>query len=384
VGYQRVLVKILLVIRDLSAGGTQRQVVLLANVLSRSGQRVEILTFYDKTVGHSFELDAAVICHSANKAGRWDLLGFAIRFARILRHSRPDVLYSFLDGANLFSALISIVVMGCHHRVVWGIRSSFMDWSAYDWTWKLSNRLLFLFSRMPDVVIFNSMRGLRYYADNGFRPRQQVVIANGIDTDRFYPDAQVRDQMRSQLGLNSDTVLIGTIGRIDPVKDLRTFIVVASRLIHLDLRYRFVIVGSGQSADEQALQQAIAQNKTAPFVCWVGQSPRVRDYYNAMDIFVSCSRGDGFPNTIGEAMACGLPCVVTDVGDCRTLVGDTGVLVDVGDATAMIAGVRKLESGLLLASDTSEGPRERVHSHFSVERLRSRSLSVFHNLVSTQ
>ena len=344
VGYQRFSLKVFLVIRDLSPGGTQRQVVFLANALARSGQRVGILTFYDALDGYASHLDANVVCHSLHKAGRWDLVGFAIRFARVLRQSRPDVLYSFLDGANLFSALMSMIVKGCHHRLVWGIRSSFMDWSAYDWTWKLLNRFLFWLARSPDLVVFNSIRGQHYYAEKGFRPRQQVVIANGVDTQRFYPDAQARSQMRAELAVDSDNVLIGTVGRIDPIKDLQTFIVVASRLIDLDSRYRFVIVGSGPSADERALQQAIEQNKMTRSVVRVKQSARVRDYYNAMDIFVSCSRGEGFPNTVGEAMACGVPCIVTDVGDCRLLVGDTGVVVDIGDTTAIVAGVRELES----------------------------------------
>ena len=178
-----------------------------------------------------------------------------------------------------------------------------------------------------------------------------------------------------------DNVLIGTVGRIDPIKDLQTFIAVASRLIDLDSRYRFVIVGSGPSADERALQQAIEQSKMIRSVVRVKQSARVHDYYNAMDIFVSCSRGEGFPNTVGEAMACGVPCIVTDVGDCRLLVGDTGVVVDIGDTTAIVAGVRELESQISSESITRESITKRVQVEFSVERLCSRSVTAFQALM---
>jgi glycosyltransferase involved in cell wall biosynthesis len=256
-----------------------------------------------------------------------------------------------------------------------------MDWGAYDWTWKLLNRFLFWLARSPDLVVFNSIRGQSYYAEKGFRPRQQMVIANGVDTQRFYPDAQARSQMRAELAVDLDNILIGTVGRIDPIKDLQTFIAVASRLIDLDPRYRFVIVGSGPSADEQALQQAIEQNKLIQSVVRVKQSARVHDYYNAMDIFVSCSRGEGFPNTVGEAMACGVPCIVTDVGDCRLLVGDTGVVVDIGDTTAIVAGVRKLESQISFGSITRESITKRVQVEFSVERLCSRSVTAFQALM---
>ena len=381
VGCQRFSLKVFLVIRDLAPGGTQRQVVLLANALARSGQQVGIVTFYDAVDGYSSHLDANVVCHSLDKAGRWDLVGFAIRFAGLLRQSRPDVLYSFLDGANLFSAFMSMIVKDCHHRLVWGIRSSFMDWGAYDWTWKLLNRFLFWLAKSPDLVVFNSIRGQHYYAGKGFRPRQQMVIANGIDTQRFYPDALARSQMRTELGVDSDGVLIGTVGRIDAIKDLQTFIAVASRLIDMDPRYRFVIVGSGQSADEKALQQAIEENEMTQSVVRIKQSARVHDYYNAMDIFVSCSRGEGFPNAVGEAMACGVPCVVTDVGDCRLLVGDTGVVVDVGDTKAIVVGVRKLEGQILLGSTTQQSVTKRVRVEFSVERLCSRSVTAFQALM---
>ena len=113
----------------------------------------------------------------------------------------------------------------------------------------------------------------------------------------------------------------------------------------------------------------------------VKQSARVHDYYNAMDIFVSCSRGEGFPNTVGEAMACGVPCIVTDVGDCRLLVGDTGVVVDIGDTTAIVAGVRKLESQISLGSVTQQSITKRVQVEFSVERLCSRSVTAFQALM---
>jgi len=187
--------------------------------------------------------------------------------------------------------------------------------------------------------------------------------------------------MRTELGVDSDGVLIGTVGRIDAIKDLQTFIAVASRLIDMDPRYRFVIVGSGQSADEKALQQAIEENEMTQSVVRIKQSARVHDYYNAMDIFVSCSRGEGFPNAVGEAMACGVPCVVTDVGDCRLLVGDTGVVVDVGDTKAIVVGVRKLEGQILLGSTTQQSVTKRVRVEFSVERLCSRSVTAFQALM---
>ena len=363
----------MLLIRDLDTGGTQRQLVVLANALARSGEKISVITFYAAGVTSPYLLDDRVNWYSLQKAGRWDLFGFVRRFKKLLKKERPDIVYGFLDGANLLAAVTALTNPRRQYRVVWGMRSSFMDWSNYDWTWRVLNRILFWLARVPDLVIFNSDRGAHFYKAAGFRAKSITVVPNGVDTEVFTLDNRARRQARLELGLNPAHCLVGTVGRLDPVKDLKSWLAAASRLVEIDSRFRFVIVGPGQSESSMALLQAITCSGLASFVQWVDKSDRPQDFYNAMDIYLSSSRGEGFPNTIAEAMACGVPCVVTDVGDSALLVGNTGRVTPVGDVTAMVDAVRQLQARRNVDSDVVQCIRQRVCEKFSIHQLCDRS-----------
>lgn len=317
--------KILFLIRSLEAGGAERQLVLTAKDLAKRGHSVTILTFYSGGFYESELEGAAARLISLNKTGRWDLLGFYWRLIKRLRFESPDVLYSFLDSANVFSILCKPFLF--NKKIVWGVRASNMDLSAYPWISRWSYKAECFFSRFADRIIANSHAGLDYAVAHGFPREKMCVVHNGIDTEYFAPDHSLGLPLRTQWGVADNQVLIGLVGRIDPMKGHEIFLQAAAILKENATDTRFVCVGDGEKAYVERMQAVAKDLKLNNVLIWAGVQSDMPAVYNALDLLVSSSFGEGFSNVIAEAMACDVPCVVTDVGDSADIVGDCGELV---------------------------------------------------------
>jgi glycosyltransferase involved in cell wall biosynthesis len=166
------------------------------------------------------------------------------------------------------------------------------------------------------------------------------VISNGIDTNRFVPNMEARERIRVQWGIREDEPLIGLVGRLDPMKDHETFLQAAVLLLQERNQVRFVCVGDGPSEYRRALQDRAHTLGLSDRMMWVGMQSQMAHIYNALDLLVnSSSFGEGFANVLGEAMACGVPCVATDVGDSGLVIGNTSRLVPPKDPAALKAAM---------------------------------------------
>jgi glycosyltransferase involved in cell wall biosynthesis len=154
------------------------------------------------------------------------------------------------------------------------------------------------------------------------------VIPNGIDTRQFVPSAQARLSVRSELRLSEDALLIGLIGRFHPMKDHANFLKAAALVSKTHPLAHFVLVGRDVDRQNQRLNKSIEELGLADRVHLLGERQDTARLTAALDIFsLSSSYGESCPNVIGEAMACGVPCVVTDIGDARWIVGEAGRVV---------------------------------------------------------
>jgi glycosyltransferase involved in cell wall biosynthesis len=192
-----------------------------------------------------------------------------------------------------------------------------------------------------------------------------VVIPNGIDTERFFFDPISRVQLRSEWGVTNEEKLIGLVGRLDPVKDHQTFLEAAAMLIGKGLRLRVVCIGDGPADYEASLKTVAESLGLNPYITWIKSRINVSPVYSALDLLVSSAYLEGFSNVIGEAMACGVPCVVTDVGDSRLIVGDQGFVVPPKDSKSLFSA---MEKSLHIKHDPSL-IRKRIVDHFSANIL---------------
>ncbi|HJV90108.1 MAG TPA: glycosyltransferase [Holophagaceae bacterium] len=344
---------VLFIINSLAAGGAERQLTELCRNLDKDRFDIHVAVFYGPGNGNLGDLwpEMAALpgvrLHDLRK--RRGPLGYLVtlpRLAALILRTKADILHGYLNG-NLPALLLGAIL---RRRVVWGVRRSFANLGALD---RLSLRLLAIrirLARFTDLMIFNSQASLSNHEALGLKGTRTCVIPNGFDTDRFRPDADLRKAQRTAWGVPEDALLVGIVGRLDPVKDHSTFLHAAARLSRDLPQARFVCVGRGDAAYAERLAQLAATLGLEDRVLWTGVSREMPSVYNALDALALTSIDEGFPNVIGEAMATGVPCVATRVGDAALLVGDLGHTAAPGDAEAIHRGLLHL---------LTEGPEER-------------------------
>lgn len=365
--------RIALLIRSLNYGGTEMQLTILANGLARSGHAVSLFVFYpDGPLRERLSPDVTLRC--LGKRGRLDVISFLRNLFRALDEEQPDVLYAFLPVANLLACLTRL--RSPKLKVTWGVRASNMDLARYDWFSRLTYWLERRLCRCPGLIISNSQAGRRHAVSHGFPDNDRfIVIPNGIDVEHFLPDSRLRGALRAEWGVLPHETLVGIVARLDPMKDHPTFLEAAAILARREPGVRFVSVGASPEDYAAVLREQVRRLGLGDRMMWAGPRGDLPAVYNALDLLVSSSAfGEGFSNVLGEAMACGVPCVATGVGDAREILGDSGIVVPPSNPEALVAGILDLLERLRLeGASIGARVRQRIAENFSVEMLVERT-----------
>lgn len=323
--------------------------------------------FYPKGLLEKDLQEAGVIVHSLNKKGRWDILGFFWRLIIFVHCKKPDILHGYLGTSNILTVLLKPLFPDI--RMVWGVRSSIMDLSRYDWLSRLSYRIERWLSRYADMILVNSGAGRDYVLMKGFPDHKMIVIPNGIDIEKFCPNPVAKELVRAEWGVKEDHKLIGLVGRLDPMKDHPSFLKAAALLSREMDDVYFVCVGGGPDEYWRNLQTLAGTLGLNERLIWAGARTDMAAVYNALDMLSSSSYGEGFPNVIGEAMSCGVPCVVTAVGDSARIVGNT-VVVPARSPEDLAEGFKVMLERLKgNRKSIAEEVRKRIIAKFSLEVL---------------
>ncbi len=372
--------KIVFLTRSLEVGGAEVQIVELAKGLAARGHRIAIVTFYPGGALEREIMETGVMLLSAEKRGRWDIAGFIYRLGRVLRSLQPDVIHSFLGPPNLMAAALAPV--HAPSKLIWGIRASDMDLSEYDWTWRLVALIERACSGVPSEIIANSIAGKRYALANGFRRRSISVVPNGIDVQRYQPISAVPTALKRQWQRAGDEVIIGLAARIDPMKDHPNFLRAAACLKSKGVKARYVCVGDGETGYKEFLRDMCRELEISDDVIWAGYRSDMPQVFNSFDLSTQSSAfGEGFPNSVGEAMAVGIPCAVTDVGDAALIVGDTGYVVAKRDPVALSdAWMQWLQLSPEQRRELSGRARRRILENYSTSRMLDSSEAIYRRL----
>ncbi len=285
-----------------------------------------------------------------------------LRLGRLVRRFEPDVIHAWMYHANLLGLLFMR-----KRAVVWGIMCSYLDLGKYGLVYGLTVRAGAALSGLPHAVVANSHAGRKIHDDLGYRPRRWEVIPNGFDTDTFRPDPQARSRVRSHLGIPLDAPVIGLIARFDPMKDHSTFFTAVRMLSKARPDARFLLAGRGVTWENHQIRQWAGDMERSGRIILMGERPDIPGILPAIDISCSSSYGEGLPNAIGESMAAGIPCVVTDVGDSAALVGDTGIVIPPKDPHALCEALQRLiAAGEDFRTTLGKRARKRIIEHYSM------------------
>ncbi|HYI96618.1 MAG TPA: glycosyltransferase [Bryobacteraceae bacterium] len=354
---------ILFLIRSLDCGGAERQLTLLARRLSESRHHVSIAVMYSGGVREQDLANSGVRLVDLKKRSQFDMVDVVVRLRRLIAELKPDVVHGYLTAGNL-AALVSKISPG-RSKVIWAVRDSNMDLKRYGTMTRCASTVAGLLSRMTDGIIANSKAGMEFAVANGYPKDRTIHIANGIDVSKFYPDAQAGKQFRASIGLKGSQKLIGLVARMDPMKDHATFLTAAASVAASRQDTHFVCVGSGSADYERAMKERATSMGLDGRLQWLSSRSDMRGVYSGLDVFCLSSQfGEGFPNVLGEAMACGRNCVATNVGDAAYVAGSCAQIVPPRDPES-------LASAILADLERSENPevRERIVQKFSVAQM---------------
>ncbi|MFT4039438.1 MAG: glycosyltransferase [Thermomicrobiales bacterium] len=285
----------------------------------------------------------------------------------VLRRVRPNLVLTWgyhVDTLGLAAA----APLGI--PVVWTIFSSFNPF--FGRFVMAINQAAVQLSRFPAAVVSDSEAGRAWHIKLGYRARQWRVIPSGFDLAQFAPSAAARAALRQELGLAAETPLIGLIGRYNPVKGHETFVAAAGIVLQDHPTAHIILAGPGVTWENAELCGWITATAgdVRDRLHLLGERPDVPQVTAALDIATCASYSESSPLVVGEAMASGVPCVVTDVGDAAIMVGETGLVVPPRDPAAMAAAwSRLLALPPAERRALGERARARIDAHYSLPRV---------------
>jgi len=305
----------------------------------------------------------------------------SVQLVRLIRRLRPDIVQTWLYHADFLGGLAARVAG--NSKVIWGIRTTDLDIGCARTT-SLVRRACALMSHwVPHTIVCVADAALRSHALVGYDTTRMTVVANGFDLGALTASEAERNELRRRCGFSAGDIVVGTLGRFNLDKDHGNFVEAAGKLAAKDDRVRFLMVGRDLDAANQALGQWIHATGHADRFVLLGERDDAVVCLAAMDIFCLSSRTEAFPNVVGEAMAMGLPCVATNVGDVAVLLADTGVVVQKADPDALARGVSGLISrGPGYLFELGQLARERIRATYSMRCARARFESIYDSVIN--
>lgn len=363
-------------ITDLDVGGAERMLVGLVTALAPAvDQTVVCMSGRGPLVAELTAAGVRVVMLDLRR-GRASVAG-VVGAWRALRRFRPQVLQTWLYHADLLGTVLAPFCGA--PALCWNIRTADMDLAHYNPLTRYVRGALARLSGRPAAAVVNSEAGLAAHRALGYVPRAWHVIPNGFDTRRFRPDAEARRALRARLGLAPSMRLIGMIARLDPAKDHTTLLDALARLDRDDVHC--LLIGAGVPR----LAAAVAARGLAGRVHLDDVHPDIASVYPGLDLVVlSSAFGEAFPNVVGEAMACAVPCVVTDVGDARAIVDASGIVVPRRDPVALaLALAEALAWPDAERTRRGELARKRIADCYAMDAVAARYESLYRELAAT-
>ena len=302
----------------------------------------------------------------------------AWRLTRIARRADPDLVIGWMHHGNL-AASFARSMLGGRRPLIWNVRHSVADIREEKPLTRIVLKLGAALSRGPDAILYNSSVAAAQYEGLGYDPGRAMVIPNGFDCDRHRPRAGAGEALRARHGVAPGTTLVGMVARLHPMKDPGTLAEAVRLARGQGADIHLLLCGRGMESPPPELARALAEALPQDRLTLVGQSGDLADWMPGLDILALPSAwGEGFPNTLAEAMASGVPCITTDVGDGGWIVGETGRVVPTRDPEAMAAAlVELIAMGPEGRQRLGEAARTRVVENFALEQVGARITALY-------
>lgn len=371
--------RVLHLITGLSTGGAQRA---LHNLLEGGlGHKYDsaVLSLQDEGSMGSRIRELQVPVHQLHMRRNIPTLGTVMRLRQIVRQLQPDVIQGWMYHGNL-SACLAAHLAPNNPSVVWNIRHSLYDLKAEKPLTRHVIRANRLLSANPQGIIYNSSLSRIQHEAFGFQSSKASLIPNGFDLQQLQAKQETGAAVRHELSLPLNAIVIGHVARFHPMKDHASFLKAAVRVAQEHPLVRILLVGREVSLQNPALAGIVPPRLVDRFV-FMGERNDAHRLIQAMDSFCLSSWSEAFPNVLGEAMACGIPCVTTDVGDSGDIVQDTGMIVPASDTDSLAVALETMIRKSPQERRTlGRAARARVENHYSLDAVVERYSDLYETL----
>lgn len=371
--------RVLFVTTGLGVGGAERALESLMPRLLERDLEVAVVSLREtQPVGMSMRAMGVSVTDLGMGPSEPSPAGYA-RLLTAVRHFKPNILHGWMYHGNVAAHFGRVA--SPRARVLGTVHQTLARLDLESPVTRAVIRTDAALSHAADRIIYVAQSAAAQHVANGYSKKNGVVIPNGIDTTHFSRLSMERDSIHAELGIPVQSHVIGMIGRLHPSKNHRGFLRAARALACRRQDVHFVVVGSGVTAAESSLAALASAPELAGRLHLLGPRNDVARVLSGFDLYVLSSIQEALPNVVSEAMACEVPCIVSDVGDAGWMVGDTGWVVPPSEdfmlAEAMDAALNEGDQALMTRGAKA---RQRVQGELSIEQMTSRYVDLYRSL----
>lgn len=362
-------IKVLNIITGLGNGGAERNLVRLIEHINKEHFEVAVISLkHDGVYGEYLRnLGITVICLNLQEQSK---IKKFITLFHMIRKIKPNLIQTWLYHADLIGLLIG--KMAGVNNIIWNIRSTKLNFKDCSWHVVIVRKVCALLSFLPKKIINCSQTSIDEHIRVGYQNDKFVYIPNGYDLSNLYSSPE------SSL-IKNEKIRIGIVGRNNPQKDFSNFFSAIKIIANKDFasQLQVIVVGRGVENDYKMFTNILAPIE----LNFWGECSDMLAVYNSFDFLVLSSKSEAFPNVIAEAMSCGKPCVSTDVGDARIIIGDTGFIVPPSDTHELAAGIRKMILlGKAHIGELGNNARQRIEANYSLSAMVNKYERLYNNV----
>lgn len=358
--------RVLFVTSGLATGGAEVVLVDLMSQLEARGCTVSVINLKDR--GSQYErisrmgVDVLQIDHSS-------VISSLMSIAKTIKGAksfRPDVIQGWMYHGNLAASLLALVFA---MKPYWSIHHSVVNINFEKKSLQRLISLLKLLSCHPKGIHYCSSTSSKQHELLGFAAKKSFIVPNGVDIQKFTGNRLKGQELRAKLGLEEESIVVGHIARFHPMKDHLNFIEAAGRLTKMTSNVKFLMVGKGVDQKNSTIMQALSSSNLEDHFLLLGERLDIPDLMSTLNVFSTSSAwGEAFPIVLAEAMASGVPCVATDLGDCAWLIGETGIIVPPRDSDALSRAWQTIiQEGVEGREERGIRARDRIRNLFTLD-----------------
>lgn len=304
------------------------------------------------------------------------------RLKEIIKKEKPEIIQTWMSHADLIGGLVS--KLSGHKNVIWNIRHS-------NLTFRISNiktnavimACMLMSKAIPKSIICCSEKTYRDYGGKGYPKNKMTVISNGYDFKKFNIDVKSRKKIRKELNITEDTKLLGMVARYDPNKNHQGLLQALKLVKKHDSNFKMLLVGRDLNYSNEIIVSLIEKFELEDHIILLDQRSDIPSIMNALDIHILSSiSGEGFPNVLAEAMACGTLCIATNTGDSKVIIDDYGWIVEPNNDKSLsetILKALKLKDDSFIWAEKQRLAKEHIINNFSLSLMIDKYNDIWNN-----